>query len=172
VPIAPVSAVGPAAEAYTRDYRAMSNLTPWGRGSPYWEIAERGGQILVLGVDFVRTLTIMHTAFDILLEANPIPDYYEPVDYVVVRDGIEERWALRQQRRNLERHLATYAFRRMARNSGTLIERNWRGVPICVVDAKAFLDWHLPIAQRTGLPYWGWSLRARLTNPASGVLDL
>lgn len=167
VPIAPVSAIGPAAEDYTRDYRDQSSLTPWGRGSPYWEIAERGGQVLVLGIDFVRTLTLMHTAYDVLLESNPIPNYYEPVDYIVVRGGKEERWSLRQQQRYLESHLATYAFRRMALASGTLVERSWRGVRMCVVDAKAFLEWHLPIAQRTGLPYWGWSLRARRASQSS-----
>jgi aminoglycoside 3-N-acetyltransferase len=159
VPIAPVSAIGPDAEAYTRDYREESNLTPWGIGSPYWEIAHRGGQVLVLGIDFVRTLTIMHTAFDVLLDANPIRNYYEPIDYVVVRDGKEELWSLRRQQRYLEQHLATYAFRRMVLASGTVVERTWRGVRICVVDARAFLDWHLPIAKKTGLPYWGWKLR-------------
>ena len=161
VPIAPVSALGPAAERYTRDYRDESSLTPWGRGSPYWEIANRGGQVLVLGIDFVRTLTLMHTAFDVLLDLNPIPNYYEPIDYIVARGAKEERWSLRRQRRDLEAHLATYAFRRLALKSGTLVQRSWRGVCICVVDAKAFLDWHLPIAERTGLPYWGWSKRAK-----------
>ncbi|CAN5603258.1 hypothetical protein BH10PLA2_BH10PLA2_25940 [soil metagenome] len=161
VPIAPVSAIGPDAEAYTRDYREESSLTPWGRGSPYWEIANRGGQVLVLGIDFVRTLTLMHTAFDVLLDVNPIPNYYEQVDYIVVRDGKEERWSLRHQQRYLEQHLATYAFRRMALASGTIVERRWRGVRICVVDAKAFLDWHMPIAKQTGLPYWGWKLRPK-----------
>jgi aminoglycoside N3'-acetyltransferase len=160
VPIAPVSAIGPAAEIYARDYRAESSQTPWGRGSPYWEIANRGGQVLVLGIDFVRTLTLMHTAFDLLLESNPIPNYYESIDYIVVREGKEERWSLRRQQRDLERHLATYAFRRMALASGTVVERDWRGVRICVVDARAFLDWHMPIARQTGLPYWGWSFRA------------
>jgi aminoglycoside 3-N-acetyltransferase len=161
VPIAPVSAIGPAADRYTRDYRDESSLTPWGRGSPYWEIANRGGQVLVIGIDFVRTLTLMHTAFDVLLESNPIPNYYEPIDYIVVQGGKEERWSLRRQRRDLEAHLATYAFRRLALASGTLVQRNWLGVCICVVDAQAFLEWHLPIAQKTGLPYWGWSQRAK-----------
>ena len=115
----------------------------------------------MLGIDFVRTLTLMHTAFDVLLESNPIPNYYELIDYIVVRGGKEERWSLRQQQRYLEQHLATYAFRRMALESGTLVERNWRGVRICVVDANAFLEWHMPIARRTGLPYWGWNLRSR-----------
>ena len=85
VPIAPVSALGPAADRYTRDYRDESSLTPWGHGSPYWEIANRVGQVLVLGIDFVRTLTLMHTAFDVLLDSNPIPNYYEPIDYIVVQ---------------------------------------------------------------------------------------
>jgi aminoglycoside N3'-acetyltransferase len=161
VPIAPVSAIGPGAEAYCRDYREEASCTPWGKGSPFWEIAHRGGQVLVLGIDFVRTLTIMHTAFDLLLDENPIPNYYEPVEYLVIRDGQAERWALRQQQRYLERHLATYAFRRLALASGTLRERSWKGVRICVVDARAFLDWHLPLAKRTGLPYWGWSLRGK-----------
>ena len=161
VPLAPVSALGPAADMYTRDYREESSFTPWGRGSPYWEIANRGGQVLVLGIDFVRTLTLMHTAFDVLLDSNPIPNYYELIDYMVVRSGSEDRWSLRRQRRDLETHLATYAFRRLALASGTLVQRRWRGIRICVVDAKAFLDWHLPIAQQTGLPYWGWSRRAK-----------
>jgi aminoglycoside N3'-acetyltransferase len=161
VPIAPVSALGSAADRYTRDYRDESSLTPWGRGSPYWEIANRGGQVLVLGIDFVRTLTLMHTAFDVLLNSNPIPNYYEPIDYIVVRGTKQERWSLRRQRRDLEAHLATYAFRRLALASGTLVQRSWRGVGICVVDAKAFLEWHLPIAQKTGLPYWGWSRQAK-----------
>jgi aminoglycoside N3'-acetyltransferase len=166
VPIAPVSAVGAGAEAYIRDYREEASCTPWGRGSPYWEIANRGGQVLVLGIDFVRTLTLMHTAFDVLLDLNPIPNYYEPVDYFVVRAGQEERWSLKQQQRYLESHLATFAFRRLALASNTLTETSWRGVKICVVDAKAFLDWHMPIAQRTGLPYWGWSLRGK-SGPSS-----
>jgi aminoglycoside N3'-acetyltransferase len=166
VPIAPVSALGPAAEVYTRDYREEAGLTPWGLGSPYWEIANRGGQVLVLGIDFVRTLTLMHTAFDVLLDSNPIPNFYEPVEYIVMRGDRGERWALRIQQRYLEQHLATYAFRRMALASGTVVERNWRGVRICVVDAKAFLDWHLPIARRTGLPYWGWSLRPKRAGQA------
>ena len=161
VPVAPVSALGPAADRYTRDYRDESSLTPWGRGSPYWEIANWGGQVLVLGIDFVRTLTLMHTAFDVLLDSNPIPNYYEPIDYIVVQGSKEEHWSLRRQRRDLEAHLATYAFRRLALGSGTLVQRIWRGISICVVDAKAFLDWHLPIARETGLPYWGWSRRAK-----------
>jgi aminoglycoside N3'-acetyltransferase len=161
VPIAPVSALGPAAEQYVRDYREESRLTPWGRGSPYWEIAERRGQVLVLGIDFVRTLTLMHTAFDVLLEENPIPDFYEPIDWLVVREGKEERWSLRQQRRYLDQHLATFAFRKVALESETISERVWHGVRIAVVDARRFLDWHLGVVKKTGLPYWGWRFRPR-----------
>ncbi|MFO0680467.1 MAG: AAC(3) family N-acetyltransferase [Sandaracinus sp.] len=155
-PIAPVAALGPRAEEYTRDHRLESERTPWGRGSAYAELCENGGQVLVLGIDFVRTLTLMHTAFDLLLERNPIADYYEDVDYWVTWQGREERWTLRQQRRDLDGHLATFAFRRMALRSGTVREIVRHDIRIAVADAKAFLEWHLPIAERTGMPYWGF----------------
>jgi aminoglycoside 3-N-acetyltransferase len=160
-PVAPVFAVGPAADDYTKDHRVESSGTPWGRGSPYWLLGERSGQVLVLGIDFVRTLTLMHCAFDVLLDDNPIADFYEPIDYLVVRGGVEERWQVRRQRRELERHLATFTFRKLALRSGTVRETRFRGVPIAVVDAKGFLDWHLALARRTGLPYWGFRKRRR-----------
>ncbi len=170
-PIAPVSALGPAAAAYTRDYRAESGGTPWGRGSPYWELGERRGQVLVLGLDFVRALTLMHCAFDVLGDENPIANFYEPIDYWVVRGGREERWSLLRQRRALERQLASLAFRRMALRSGTVRATTFRGVALTVVDARAFLDWHLPIARSSGLPYWGFERRSRASAPQAAHLD-
>ncbi len=158
VPIAPVSAIGPAADSYTRDYREESNLTPWGRGSPYWEIANRGGQVLVLGIDFVRTLTLMHTALDVLLESNPIPNYYEPIDYLVVRDGIEEHGRYVNSSATSNGIWQPMRLGGWHCASGTLSERNWRGVRICVVDAKAFLDWHLPIARANRVALLGMEL--------------
>ncbi|MBX7116692.1 MAG: AAC(3) family N-acetyltransferase [Myxococcaceae bacterium] len=155
-PLAPVCALGPKAELYTRDYRAESNGTPWGKGSPYFELGQQHGQVLVLGIDFVRTLTLMHVAFDVLGEQNPIADFYEPVEVDVKRGGQVERWHVKQQRRSLDGHLATIAFRRMALRSGTVRERVLGGIRIAVVDAHAFLQWHLPIAQSTGLPYWAF----------------
>jgi aminoglycoside 3-N-acetyltransferase len=160
-PVAPVFAVGPGADEYTKDHRVESSGTPWGKGSPYWLLGERGGQVLVIGLDFVRTLTLMHCAFDVLLDDNPIADFYEPIKYLVVRGGAEEHWYVRRQRRQLERHLATFTFRKLALKSGTVRETRFRGVSIAVVDAKGFLDWHLELARRTGLPYWGFRRRRR-----------
>jgi aminoglycoside N3'-acetyltransferase len=157
VPHAPVSALGNAAELYTRDYLSESGGTAWGRGSPYWLLGERRGQVLVLGLDFVRTLTLMHCAFDVLGGENPIADFYEPVEYLVTQGGREERVVMRRQRKNLDQNLATFAFRRLALRSGTVRTSDLKGVPITVVDAHAFLEWHLPIARATGLPYWGFS---------------
>jgi aminoglycoside 3-N-acetyltransferase len=159
VPIAPVIARGPHAEAYTRDSRASSGNTPWGRGTPWVELCERGGLEVILGVDFVRALTLLHCAFDLLGDDNPIRDYYEPIDALVVESGVRERWHLRHQRRSLERHLATFAFRKAALASGTVRVTNLKGIPIAVVDAKRFLAWHLPIARAIGMPYWGFARR-------------
>lgn len=171
VPLAPVFAVGPASDAYTRDYREASKGTPWGVGSPWWEIGERMGQVLILGVDFVRTLTLLHVAFDVLGDANPIADYYESIDYVVRMGGREERWTLRRQRRSLERQLATVAFSRMVLRSGTVRTTTLSGLKIATVDAKAFLDWHLPVARATGLPYWGFSRRGLSSDRASKAAE-
>ena len=112
--------------------------------------------MLVIGIDFVRTLTLMHCAFDVLLDENPIADFYEPIEYRVVREGREENWQVKHQRRSLEKHLATFTFRRLALASGTVRETRFNGVPVAVVDAGAFLKWHLPLARDTGLPYWGF----------------
>ncbi|MCC6129676.1 MAG: AAC(3) family N-acetyltransferase [Acidobacteria bacterium] len=160
-PVAPVSAVGPGAADYTRDYRGQSKGTPWGLGSPYWELGEQSGQVLVLGIDFIRTLTLMHCAFDVLLDESPIDDFYEDVTFTVVQGGRAERWNVLRQRREMERQLATLAFRRMAIRSGTVRVLSIKGIPICGLDARAFLDWHLPIARKTGLPYWGFRRRKR-----------
>lgn len=160
-PIAPVAALGPAADAYTRDHREASGRTPWGRGSAWWELGERDGQEIILGIDFVRSLTLLHCAFDVLGEENPIADYYEDVDTIVVWNGVEELWPMRQQRRELEKHLATYAFRQMVLASGTARTTSLRGIPLTVVDARPFLAWHLRLARETGLPYWGFRRRGK-----------
>jgi aminoglycoside 3-N-acetyltransferase len=164
-PIAPVAALGPRAEAYTRDHSERSDGTPWGRGSAYWQLGEQRGQVLVLGIDFVRTLTLMHCAFDVLGPDNPIPDFYEPVTWIVRQGGQEARVTVKHQRRVFEQHLATFAFRRMVRSSGTIVERSLRGLRIAAVDAQRFLEWHLPIARATGMPYWH---SARFVRTGSG----
>jgi aminoglycoside 3-N-acetyltransferase len=163
VPVAPVSALGRAAAEYTSDYRGDSSSTPWGIGSPWWQICERDGQVLVLGVDFVRTLTLMHVAFDVLGAENPIDDYYEDVHYLVTQRGVAERWTMRRQRRDLETYLATLAFRRLALEAGVVRSTTVSGIQVAILDAKRFLAWHLPIARTTGLPYWGYSLRKSRT---------
>jgi aminoglycoside N3'-acetyltransferase len=160
VPLAPVCALGPNADLYTRDYRAESDGTPWGLGSPWWELGKQRGQVLVIGIDWVRTLTLMHCAFDVLGAENPIADFYEPVSYLVQQQGRKERWELKQQRRSLDSNLATFAFRHLGDRSGTMVRRSLGGIKLTVVDAQAFLNWHLPIAKQTGLPYWGFARSA------------
>jgi aminoglycoside N3'-acetyltransferase len=159
-PIAPVCALGPAAERYTRDFRQESGGTPYGRGSPWYTICERGGQVLVLGIAPVRALTLMHVAFDLLGDANPIPDFYYEATWLVVHGGAAERWTVRRPERALEKYLATYAFGRMMTRAGVVAERADDGLRLACVDAGRFLDWHLPIARDAGFPYWGFP-RAR-----------
>ena len=47
--------------------------------------------MLVLGVDLIRSLTLMHVAFDLLGDDNPIADYYRTVAYRVRHSRREER---------------------------------------------------------------------------------
>src|SRR5262249_32759695 len=131
-----------------------SDGTPWGLGSAYWQLGENRGQVLVLGIDFVRTLTLMHCAFDVLGPESPIPDFYEELEFVVRSGGQESRVVAKRQKRVFEEPLATFAFRRMALGSGTLRSSSYRGLKMTVVDAHRFLMWHLPIARMSGMPYW------------------
>jgi len=159
-PIAPVCALGPAAERYTRDFRRESDATPYGRGSPWHTISERGGQVLLLGIAPERALTLVHVAFDLLGDDSPIRDLHHQETWIVVDGGATERWTVRPHRPAVEKYLATYMFGRMMTRAGVVAERADDGLRLACVDARRFLDWHLPIARDTGFPYWGFP-RAR-----------
>jgi len=154
-PVAPVAARGPAAARYTRSFRDESGGTPYGEGSPYHTLARRGGQCLFVGIDFIRSLTMEHVAFDLLRGDHPLGDrYYVERSFWVVQDGKEERWDVRHQSRDLEWRLASIPMRRMAIRSGTVRATRLDGIPVAVLDAGPFLDWHLPLARSRGWPYW------------------
>jgi aminoglycoside 3-N-acetyltransferase len=159
-PVAPVCALGPRAELYTRDYRDKSGRKTYGTGSPYHALTELGGQCLFLGVDFIRTLTLEHVAFDLLGAENPVADYHVERSFWVVRDGQRERWDVFDHSKHLERYLATFTMKRAALRSGTVRATNLGGIRLGVLDAEPFLAWHLPVAREQGLPYYAFP-RAR-----------
>lgn len=155
-PEAPVSALGKDAAEYGRDFREESKGTSYGRGSPYARVAEREGRSLFLGIAFMRANTLEHVAFDLLDDDNPIANYWVTKSMTVVRNGSAEQWSYRRHRDDLEPYLASYVFGLMAERSGTLRWSNVDGLSIGLLDARRFIDWHLPIARVTGLPYWGF----------------
>ncbi len=156
VPEAPVCALGEDALEYGVDFRSESGGTPYGKGSPWHRLAERGGLVVFLGIGVMRSNTMQHVAFDVLGDENPIRDYYGETTWRVVRSGREETWTIRRHRRELERYLATVAFGSILARSGLLKSRVEGGIFLGVLEARAFLDWHLPLARRTGLPYFGF----------------
>ena len=155
-PVAPILALGPHAETYTADFRASSGGLAYGKGSPYHLLTEARGQALYLGIDFIRTVTLEHVAFDLLGHDHPVRDYHVEKTFLVRHEGREERWRVRDHRKEVERRLATFAFRSMILGSGTVRESKQGGLALSVMDAKAFVDWHLPLARRRGWPYWGY----------------
>ncbi|MBX7099995.1 MAG: AAC(3) family N-acetyltransferase [Myxococcaceae bacterium] len=162
-PLSSVAALGADAALYGEDFREASGGTPYGRGSPYWLLGEHDGLDLFLGIDFIRANTLEHCAFDLLERENPLPDYYETLDVTVVRGGVSETWTVKQQRRELERYLATTTFKRLMLDEGLVRDESLPGLPVALLDARPFLAWHLELARRTGLPYWGkaWQLIGR-----------
>jgi aminoglycoside N3'-acetyltransferase len=166
-PIAPVLAAGPDAAAYTSDFRELSNACPYGPGSPYVRLAEKNGLVLFLGIDFIRVNTLVHVAFDVLGDANPVADYYEARAFMVVRDGREERWEVRQQRGALENHFAGHAFKRMMLQSKCIRICDLGGLPIALLDAARFVSWHLPLAREHGWPYWGYRRRSQAESASA-----
>lgn len=159
-PVASVAAVGPRAAEYARDFRAESGGTPYGEGSPYHGLARAGGFCLFLGIDFIRALTLEHVAFDLLAGDHPVPGYYVEKSFLVRHDGREERFDVRHQSKRLEWRIASVAMRRMVLQSGTIQCTRLKGIPVAVLDAGRFLEWHLPLARSRGWPYWcplGWN---------------
>ena len=169
MPEAPVAAVGMDALAYTADFRSLSNGTPYGRGSPWERLAAARVQVLFLGIPFMRANTLQHAAFDVLADENPIAGFWMAKRWRVIRHGVEEEWIVRRQRPDLEQFLATTAFDRLVRRERFLRWRTIGGVGLGVLDAHDFLQWHLDVARRTGLPFWGWpgSLRASVRRAAA-----
>ena len=155
-PAATVAAKGKKAELFLRDFRKESGNKAYGLGSPYWEMGVQNGRVLVLGIEVIRTLTLQHCAFDVLGDDNPIANFYIDVDYIVISEGREENWTVRRPHPRLVNYLATVAFSKMIDRSGTCRKANLKGMKIALIDAKAFFDWHLPLARNFGWPYWGF----------------
>lgn len=154
-PVAPVCAVGPLADAYVSDFKDESGTTAYGAGSPYHRLAERRGQALFLGIDFIRALTLEHVAFDLLEEEDiPLTGYHVHQLFWVVDRGEGRVCSVKRPRESLQRWLATAAMRRMVLRSGTIRERKLHGAPLALLDAGAFLRWHIPLARDRGWPYW------------------
>jgi hypothetical protein len=117
-------------------------------------LAERNGQALFLGIDFIRALTLEHVAFDLLRKDHPITGYYSEQSIIVVDHGTEERWRVLDHRKELESRLATIAMKRMVLRSGTIRCEQFKGIKLGVMNAAPFLDWHLPLVRKRGWPYW------------------
>lgn len=156
-PVAPACALGPGARQYAADFGATSGAAPaapYGKGSPYHRLCERGGQVLFLGIDFVRALTLEHVAFDLEPEDHPVPCYYTACTFWVIDGQTQAAREVRHARRVLEHRLATATMRRMVLRSGTIRVGQVAGIPLAVLDADAFLRWHAPLARARGWPYW------------------
>jgi len=161
-PLGTISAIGPLAETLTGDYRDACECRPYGYGSPYWALTQHNGKVLVLGIDVIRALSLRHCAFDLLGDELPISEFYEALTYIVVRGDREESWSLYRQHRQWDNHCASAAFAKMIDASGTCQSTSLNGMSIAMVDAKAFVDWHLPLVRQDGWPIWGARLRERM----------
>jgi aminoglycoside 3-N-acetyltransferase len=155
-PMAPVCAEGPLAGIFTRDFRVESGNTPYGLGSPYWELGERNGKVLIIGIDFVRAITLFHCAFDILGGDNPVRGFYIEKPYIVINKDREKQITVRRPDPKWSSYLATGVFGKMILSSGACKATSFKGIKIAIIDARRFLAWHLEIARRSGWPYWGF----------------
>jgi aminoglycoside 3-N-acetyltransferase len=155
-PLAPVSADGPLVDIFTRNYRKESGNTAYGQGSPYWELGERNGKVLIIGIDFVRAVTLFHCAYDTLGPDNPVKGFYIAKPYLVIKNGNEERITIRYPNPKWSSFLATGVFGRMILKSGVCEKGIFKGIKIAVIDARRFLKWHREIARNAGWPYWGF----------------
>jgi|WetSurMetagenome_2_1015567.scaffolds.fasta_scaffold39879_2 aminoglycoside 3-N-acetyltransferase len=155
-PLAPVSAYGPLADVFTRDFRMESGNTAYGKGSPYWELGQRNGKVLILGIDFIRAVTLFHSAFDVLGCDNPIREFHVDMQYIVSKGGQEERITIRHPHPKWSSYLATGVFGKLILQSGACERTVFKGIKIAIIDARRFLTWHLEIARTAGWPYWGF----------------
>jgi len=83
-----VTALGPDAEAYTRDHHRTP--TPCGPGSPFWRLSEKGGQILCIGIGIGKVTS--HHVIEDKVDDFPIEVYFPErlTKRVIFADGHEE----------------------------------------------------------------------------------
>ncbi len=154
IPAATVSAKGRLAAHFTRDFYELSAHTHYGVGSPWWELGVQNAKVLVLGIEFIRPLTMTHCVFDVLGADGPFADFHYEAPLTFLRNGVEETRMMRWQRADAENYGATVTFARLIVENGFAQVRSPKGLKVALVDAKRFLDWHLDVARRFGLPYW------------------
>ena len=155
-PSATVSAWGKLLPEFTRDFREESGNKPYGYGSPYDEIVKNNGKILVIGIGGIRALSLFHSPFDFLGDDNPIANYHFEKKFLV-RDGQkEEKWTILQHDPKWEHYYASYAFTRLINKQDIWEKANLNGIKLTLVDAKKFSDFHMPLARKYGIPYWGF----------------
>jgi aminoglycoside N3'-acetyltransferase len=160
-PFAPACAIGGWAADCGRDFREESSATPYGKGSPYWRVMQEEGHALFIGIDFIRVNTLVHVAFDLLGEENPISGYYEQRTHKAVRGDQSEEWQMWCPRPAMESFFASTAFKQMMIRAGLVHFGAVRGLSLALLAAGPFLRWHLPLARSKGLPYWGFHRATR-----------
>jgi aminoglycoside N3'-acetyltransferase len=161
-PVAPACAIGGWAADCARDFREEAGRTAFGRGSPYWRVAQEEGHVIFLGIDEARVSRInslMHVAFDVLGDDNPIANYYEEGSCSLVFHGKQEEWSLRFINEDNERFHASENFKRAMTSAGLLRFGAVRGLPLAAIPAGLFFRWHLALARAKGVPYWGFRRR-------------
>jgi len=155
-PMGTVSAWGKLAGEFTKDFYRASDGTPYGPGSPYWKMRDYNGKVLIIGIDFIRVLSLSHCAFDILGNDNPLPDYHIEKPYIVINKGKEETVIVRRPDPKWTSYLATGVFKKMIMATGACKNTELSGIKIALIDAKKFLNWHLLTAKQYGWPFWGF----------------
>ena len=77
------------------------------------------------------------------------------------RDGDDFVMLAERQHPKWGNYYASAVFTKMIRASGTCSRTTVKGIKVALVDAKAFLDWHLPLAKHEGWPFWGFPRKKR-----------
>lgn len=137
-PTHPVAVSGPDAAAICRDHYAAG--TPCGRPSPFVQLLDRDGKILLLGTD-IDVLTFYHAVEELLESRFPMSPFTTEVFTARVRDaeGVERESRLRLFEPAMSRRRNLRILERELRAAGAFPGTRLGAAPVTLLSARAVL---------------------------------
>lgn len=152
-PLSSLAASGPLAGAILEDNLSGPGALPHGVHSGYYRCCQMDGLVVSLGVPLINYLTVMHVAEEVRDDDWPIKGFFRTRRFIVVDEGREDQWEVRERKPEFVRCLALEKFRRDLLREGILHESTSLGIRIDWANAHDVFDFMMA-RNASGYPYY------------------